>query len=81
MSIKKDIKRAQLKYISYRSSCDTIAIKAQEFINWDDDVSCEYMPSDGICILINHKLCPVEVFFELAKNGCISEEIYSKNCI
>ena len=36
-------------------ACDDIAKEAQKHIDWDDNVSCEYYPSDGICIMIGEE--------------------------
>ena len=38
------IKRANSKYAEYLSACDKVAKAAQKHINWNDDVSCAYMP-------------------------------------
>ena len=42
------IKIAVNKYSDYLSACDKIAREALKHIDWNDSVSCEYYPADGI---------------------------------
>lgn len=82
--IYKHIRTAEKKYISYMSVCGNIARKAQEYIDWNDDVSCEYYPGDGICIRINEHVCPATSFFALVDEFGIdkmNEVTYNQNCI
>ncbi len=51
MNISKFMKAADNAYINYRHRCETISREAQKYIDWDDKVSCEYIPADGLCIL------------------------------
>lgn len=83
-TISKKIERASAKYSEYLKACGEVAKEAQKHISWDNDVSCEYYPGDGVCIGIDVMVCPAETFFELAeesKDGMISEEMYRINCI
>ena len=41
------IRKASNKYIEYMIACDDVAKEAQKYIDWDDNVSCEYYPADG----------------------------------
>lgn len=61
-------------YDEYRCCCDLIEIEAQKHIDWDDSVSCEHLPSDGLCILatlpnacdafgMSECVCPADLFF------------------
>ena len=61
----KKIKRANSKYAEYLSACDKVAKVAQKHINWNDNVGCAYIPSDGLCIEIEGHVCPATRFFEL----------------
>lgn len=48
------------------------------------DVSCEYYPGDGICIMIDEHVCSADTFFDLveeSKNGMIEKNTYMENCI
>lgn len=45
------LKRAEKAYYLYRKRCGDIAKEAQTYIDWDNNVGCEYLPSDGLCIL------------------------------
>lgn len=51
MNISKLLKAADNAYINYRYRCEDIAKEAQKYIDWDDKVSCEHLPADGLCIL------------------------------
>lgn len=51
MNISKLLKAADDAYINYRYRCEDIAKEAQKYIGWDDKVSCEHLPADGLCIL------------------------------
>lgn len=80
MNLKESIQQANKSYIAYQQACDTLAMAAQKYIDWDDDVCCQYFSSDGLCILVTlpekysrldllECVCPVEVFFEAVKAG------------
>ena len=78
------IKRAGRKYVEFLLACDKIAKEAQRHINWNDNVSCFYYPSDGVCIEINEHVCPATRFFELPEeigSDMIDEYTYIRNCI
>lgn len=78
------IRKAEYKYLEYMLTCDNIAKEAQKHIDWNNDVSCEYYPGDGICIMIEEHVCPAFIFFELveeSENGMVDENTYMKNCI
>lgn len=80
----KKIKRANCKYAEYLSACDEVAKAAQKHINWNDNVGCAYMPSDGLCIEIEANVCPATKFFELPEligDDMIDEYTYRTNCI
>lgn len=84
MNISKLLKAADDAYINYRYRCDDIAKEAQKHIDWDDNVSCEYYPSDGICIMIDEHVCYANTFFDLveeSENGMIDRKTYMRNCI
>ena len=78
------IRKAYNKYIEYMIACDDIAKEAQKHIDWDDNVSCEYYPSDGICIMIDEHVCYANTFFGLveeSEKGKIDRKTYMRNCI
>ncbi len=78
------IRKASNKYIEYMIACDDISKEAQKHIDWDDNVSCEYYPSDGICIMIDEHVCYANTFFGLveeSENGMIDRKTYMRNCI
>lgn len=74
MDISKLLKNADDAYINYRYKCEALAKKAQQYIDWDDSVSCEHLPADGLCILATMSddcgiygmpecVCPADLFF------------------
>ena len=78
------IRKASNKYIEYMIACDDISKEAQKHIDWDDNISCEYYPSDGICIMIDEHVCYANTFFDLveeSENGMIDRKTYMRNCI
>lgn len=78
------IRKASNKYIEYMIACDCVAKEAQKHIDWDNNVSCEYYPGDGICIMIDEHVCYANTFFDLveeSKNGMIDKETFIRNCI
>lgn len=78
------IRKSSNKYIEYMIACDDIAKEAQKHIDWDDNVSCEYYPGDGVCIMIDENVCRAVTFFDLVEesgNGMIDREIFMRNCI
>lgn len=78
------IRKASIKYTEYILKCDCVAKEAQNHIDWDDRVSCEYYPADGICIMIEEHVCPATIFFDLveeSKNGMVDRETFIRNCI
>lgn len=80
----KKIKRANSKYAEYLSACDKVAKVAQKHINWNDNIGCAYIPSDGLCIEIEGYVCPATRFFELTEiigNDMIDEHTYRISCI
>lgn len=80
--MEKLIKKAILKYDEYKSICEKIAREAQKYIDWSDDISCEYYPADGICLCIEcdndfPHVVSVSTFFEMVKKyKKISKEDY-----
>ena len=72
------------KYIEYTIACDCVAKEAQKHIDWDNDVSCEYYPGDGICIMIDEHVCYANTFFDLveeSENGMLDRGTFMRNCI
>lgn len=78
MNISKLLKDADDAYINYRYRCEVLAKEAQKYINWDDKVSCEHLPADGLCILATvpndcsmsempECVCPANSFFSSVK--------------
>lgn len=63
------IRRASIKYQGYMLDCYDIAKEAQKYIDWSDDVSCEYYPADGICIMIDEHVCYANTFFDLVEES------------
>lgn len=79
MDINQMIKKTDDAYINYRHRCESLAKEAQKHIDWDDKVSCEHLPADGLCILATipddcntsgmpECVCPAEVFFSSVKS-------------
>lgn len=78
------IKKANKKYVEFLLACDKVAKAAQKHIDWNDDVNCNYLPGDGLCIEIEANVCPVTRFFELPEiigDDMIDEHTYKVNCI
>lgn len=79
------VNRAIASYTTYQARCDDIAKEAQKYIDWNDNVKCEYFPSDGLCLTIDSDrsyVCPVGLFFEyIEEYGVISESDFIKLCI
>ena len=78
------IRKAEYKYLECMLACDVIVKEAQKHIDWNTDVSCEYYPGDGVCIMIEEHVCPASIFFKLveeSENGMVEKNTYMKNCI
>lgn len=78
------IRKASIKYQGYMLDCYDIVKEAQKHIDWNNDVSCEYYPGDGICIMIEEHVCYANTFFDLveeSENGMIDERAFMINCI
>lgn len=78
------IRKASIKYTEYILECDCVAKEAQKHIDWNNDVSCEYYPGDGVCIMIDENVCRAVTFFDLveeSENGMIDRETFMGNCI
>lgn len=80
-NIFKLLKNADDSYINYRHRCEALAKEAQKYIDWDDTVSCEHLPADGLCVLATipddcnmsvfempECVCPADVFFSSVKS-------------
>lgn len=78
MNTSKLLKAAEDAYISYRHRCESLAEEAQKYIDWDDRVSCERLPADGLCILATipddcntsgmpECVSPADLFFSFVK--------------
>ena len=40
----------------------------QKYIDWDNDIGCEYFPSDGVCLTTTDAyVCPATAFFGVIK--------------
>ena len=53
-------------------------------LDWDNNVSCEYYPGDGICIMIDEHVCYANTFFDLveeSENGMLDRGTFMRNCI
>lgn len=83
MNVKRFINEAANSYISYRNCCDKVAIEAQKHIDWDNDIGCEYFPSDGVCLTTTDAyVCPATTFFGVIKEkGKISRSEFISICI
>lgn len=79
MNINQMLKKADDAYINYRHRCEALAKEAQKYIDWDDRVSCENLPADGLCILATiptdcniggmpECVCPADLFFSFVKS-------------
>lgn len=51
MDISKLIKDIMTGYNAYLFYCDVLAREAQKYIDFDNNVSCEYVPGAGVSIL------------------------------
>lgn len=93
MNSKRLTMRAKEAYFAYRGKCEEVAREAQKYINWSDDISCEYIPSDGLCILATvsdcyanggmpESVCPANEFFSFVKDKDeITEQEFKSICI
>lgn len=78
------IRKASNKYIKYTIACDCVVKEAQKHIDWDNNVSCEYYPGDGICIMIDEHVCYANTFFDLveeSENDMLDRGTFMRNCI
>ena len=77
------IRNAVLAYNDYISACDKVAKIVQKYINWDDNIGCDYFPEDGLCITTTESdVCPVESLLKLIdKVGEVSFEEFKRMCI
>lgn len=77
------IRIAEHKYMEYSDACSSVAKEAQKYIDWDDNIGCEYFPSDGVCLTTSEaKVCPADSFFEAVKDkDRISQNDFEKLCI
>lgn len=78
------IRKAANKYREYRLACDNVAKEVQKYIDWNNDVSCDYYPGDGICIMIEEHVCFIDTFLDLveeSENGMLDRETFMRNCI
>lgn len=85
--------RAENAYYLYRERCGHVAEEAQKYIDWDNNVGCEYLPYDGLCILatipdeysnggIPESVCPASTFFSFVKSReKITEQEFKSICI
>lgn len=79
MNIDNSISGAIEGYNRYLYYCNLAAEEAQKYIDWDDFVSCEYIPNTGLSILatvpndcnisgISECVCPIRSFFSSVKS-------------
>lgn len=74
-------------YNKYRTYCLRVAVEAQKYIDWNDDVNCEYYPSDGLCLNLETDrayVCPVDSFFSYIKEHnltLITENEFKSLCV
>lgn len=85
--------RAENAYYLYRERCNHVAEEAQKYVDWDNNVGCEYLPSDGLCILATvpdeysnggmpESVCPAGIFFSFVKSiGKITPQEFKSICI
>lgn len=83
MNTQRLINKAALSYISHRHDCDKITVQAQKYIDWDNDIGCEYFPSDGVCLTTTDSLvCPATSFFSvIEKEGSIDHSKFKSICV
>lgn len=83
MRINSIINKVGASYISYRQTCDKVAIEAQKYIDWDNDIGCEYFPSDGVCLTTTDAhVCPAVAFFGVVKEkGKIAQREFMSICV
>lgn len=80
----KEIDKRSRKLVHlYRQYCDKVAIEAQKYIDWDNDIGCEYFPSDGVCLTTTDAyVCPATAFFGVIKEkGQISQSEFKSICV
>lgn len=82
------ILKAYSEHSNYVKDCSNIAKLAQEYIDWDENIGCEYFPADGICLTAvapleyysRHELsecvCPAPLFFEYIHEHGLSKIKY-----
>lgn len=86
-TIQYDVSKATRCYSDYRMYCSRIAKEAQKYIDWNDDVNCEYYPSDGLCLNLETDrayVCPVNSFFSYIKDNnltSITEDEFKLLCV
>lgn len=83
--IVKYIDKALQKHEEYKEVCDILCKEAMKHMDWADDISCEYYPSDGLCFCVEIDfpyVLPVSIFFSLTKDGkMISKDDYKLHSI
>ena len=81
--IEKLIDECTSLYIKADGKAQLIATEAQKYIDWDDNITCEYINGDGLVLCHEGdefipSVVPVSNFFDLAlKNGKVSEEEFA----
>lgn len=55
------LKKASDSYINYRHKCEAVAKEAQKYIDWDERVSCEYLPADDEKKDDPENLCSIDI--------------------
>lgn len=77
VTIKALCNKAELHHNKLKHACDKIALIAQQYLDWTDidTISCDYYPSDGICICIDTNkhptpmVIPVDSFFDAVRKS------------
>lgn len=71
--IKKFTEKALEKYLDFKHYCDIIAIEAQKHVDCIDDITCDMVPGDGLCLETDipqarmPMVIPVTSFFDAVK--------------
>jgi hypothetical protein len=89
--IKRFIDKADSYYSKFASYINNIQLEAEKHIDWANILHCDYLPGDGLCIVIETNdgmcphACPAHTFFdyvkELPEPRMISYDEYLRMCI
>lgn len=60
-------------------ACDAIAAEIQKRIDWTDDISCQYQPSDGFVIIVDiGNSCPDNITVQYFIDTWADHKTYTK---